>query len=103
VRATLRALTARLVAAELRLRQDTWRRDDPDLAALAHQLAAERNTLEALGRDLDARIADVKRACDAIAAGHVATIIASARRDRPTPPRDRRAFRRRTDDISSDS
>jgi hypothetical protein len=93
LRAKVRALATSLVAAEYGLRRDARRCDDPAMTTLVRQLAAERRALEALGSELDARIAGVKRDCAALDAGRREAVAAAARRRRglgghgnPPPP-----------------
>jgi hypothetical protein len=82
VRDRVRALEASLAAAEHRLQRDARRSDDPAMATLAEQLSTERQALQALAAELDARIAAVKSDGDAIASTHVEAIVAAARTTR---------------------
>ena len=79
VRANVRALETSLAAAEYALQRDARRTDDSDMATLVTQLASERRAIVTLARELDARIADVKRDCQAIETGHVEALVAAAR------------------------
>jgi hypothetical protein len=80
VRANVRALATSLAAAEHGLRRDARRTGDADLETLTAQLVTERQAIESLGRELDVRIAAVKRDCAAVDARHVQSIAAAARR-----------------------
>jgi hypothetical protein len=53
----VRAIAAKLQAAEYALQRDLHRNDDPQLRSLAEALAAERRAVAALGAELDERIA----------------------------------------------
>jgi hypothetical protein len=79
VRDRVRALEASLAAAEHRLQRDARQTDDPDMAILAAQLAAERQAVRAVATELDAHIATVKGECDAIESTHVEAVVAAAR------------------------
>ncbi len=61
VRANVRALAARLVAAEHRARCDAQRSGEAEGMTLVSQIAAERRSIETLAGELDARIADIRR------------------------------------------
>jgi hypothetical protein len=83
VRAAVRALTARLAVAELRLRRDLQRSEDAAYAAeLVAQVATERQAMVSLGVALDARIAEVKAAYATIDGERAAAIVATARTGR---------------------
>ena len=60
VRANVRAMSAKLAAADHALQRDARRSDDPDMGVLLTQLATERASLAALAGQLDIRIADLK-------------------------------------------
>jgi hypothetical protein len=79
VRAKARALEASLVAAEHRLRRDARHNDDRDMATLVRQMSAQRQAMRKLAGELDARIAEVKRDCDAIEAAQTEVLVAAAR------------------------
>ena len=97
VRDRVRALEASLAAAEHRLQRDARRSDDPAMATLAEQLLTERQAMQALAAELDARIAAVKSDGDAIASTHIEAIVAAAR----TTRRDLTATLRIRDDCTS--
>ncbi len=78
VRGNVRALAASLVAAEHGLARDARRSGETDMAVLAAQLAKERTAIEAVRRDLDARIVVVKRECDAIEAAYRESLVEMA-------------------------
>jgi hypothetical protein len=61
------------------LRCDARRSDDPDMTTLVKQLFAERQAMRKLAGELDARIVEVKRDCDAIEAAHTEAVVAGAR------------------------
>jgi hypothetical protein len=84
VRANVRALATKLAAAEFAAQRDARRSGDRDMTALAAQLTAERLAMETLGRELDARIAQVKSGCDAIEAGYIESLAGAARLPRGT-------------------
>ena len=79
VRVNVRALAAKVAAAQHALERDVQRRADPDMATIAAQLGAERRALQALAGDLDARITHVKTEFAAIDSGFVDTLAAAAR------------------------
>lgn len=78
VRANVRALAAKLAAAEYALARDARRSDDPQMGVFAAQLTAERQSIAALGVQLDERIALIDRACRALDASIVAATRVSA-------------------------
>jgi hypothetical protein len=77
LRAHVRALAAKLAAAEHAMRRDALPYDDMLIAPLRETLAAERDALAVLGSELDERFALVDRACHALDAQ--ATALATAR------------------------
>jgi cell division protein ZapA (FtsZ GTPase activity inhibitor) len=79
VRRNVRSLADGLVAAEHELRCGTQRLDEAALALLLSRLRGERAQIDALAARLDERIADVKRACDALEAAYVDALVARAR------------------------
>ncbi len=84
LRARVRALAHALVASEHAMQRDARRRgDEPELAVLAAQLRDERTALDALGGELDDRIAAVKRDVTAIEAAFVGQLRAQARHGSP--------------------
>lgn len=75
LRGSVRAMAAKLQAAEYALLRDLQRNDDPRLRSLAEALAAERRAVMDLGNQLDERLArtgDACRALDAAAGGRMA-------------------------------
>ncbi len=72
VRANVRALEAKLAAAEHAVQRDARRGDDPRTDVLVAMLGAERRSVTALGAELDERITLIDRACRALDAGAIA-------------------------------
>ncbi len=83
VRANVRVLAAKLIAAAHALQRDARRSDDPHMDVLVDQLAAERRAIDALAHDLDARLQAVEAALRTIEAAGVADTATRARAGRP--------------------
>lgn len=86
VRARVRALGAKLAAAQHALGRDARRESaDPELHLLVDRLASERAAIDALARDVDERIAHVERECRACRTRVVDELTTNARSGRHTP------------------
>jgi len=80
LRGRVRALAASLAAAEFALRRDARRNDDPAMATLVAQLAAQRRSIAATGRDVDASIAAARTAALVARERHIEALMSAARR-----------------------
>lgn len=86
VRTNVRALAAKLAAAEHAVQRDARRSDDPQMRTLVEGLAAERRAIDILGAELDARIRTVEDALRAIETASVAGAALAARAARTSSP-----------------
>jgi tRNA-binding protein len=79
VRIKVRALAAKVRAAQHALERDARRSDDPDMLTLAAQLGSEHEALAAVASDLDERLRQVKDTYAALGYGYVGALAATAR------------------------